>query len=54
MTHVLNLFSTSLSDNVNFYEASTALLLQLSYLKILRLTVYIFIYKEKKMVKSAK
>lgn len=54
MTHILNLLSTFLLNGLNSYEAFTRLSLQLSHLKLLRSTVYVFIYKEKKMAKSIK
>ena len=54
MIYISNLLFTSSLDRLSSYEASTGSFLQLSYLKVLRSMIYIFIYKEGKKAKSAK
>ncbi len=54
MTHVSNLLLTFSLDGLSSYEASTGLPPQLSRLKVLGSTVYIFIHEEKRKAKSAK
>lgn len=54
ITYISNLLFIFLLNGLGFYKTFTRLPLQLIHLKILKFTVYIFIYKEKKKAKSAK
>ena len=54
MTHVSNLLPTTALDGRSPFEASTKSLSKLDHLRMLGSTVYVFIYEEKRKVKSAK
>ena len=53
MIYISNLLPTSLLDGLSPYKASTGSPLQLSHLKVLGSTVYVFIHEEEKKAKSA-
>lgn len=54
MPHISNLLLTILLNELSLYEALTRLSPQLNYFRVLKFIVYIFIYKEKRKIKSAK
>lgn len=54
MTHVSNLLSTFSLNGLSPHKAFTGLPPQLSHLKILGSTVYVFIYEKERKAKSAK
>lgn len=54
MIHVSNLIPTSALKSLSPYEASTGKTPIISHLRVLRLTVYVFIHEEEKKTKSAK
>lgn len=49
ITYISNLLPMSLIDGLNIYKVSTRLWLQLNYLWVLELTIYILIDQEKQM-----
>ena len=46
MTHISNLLPISLLNSLSSYKNSTGLSLKLNHLRVLRSTVYVFVYKK--------
>lgn len=54
ITYIENNWSTKVSQNFSLYKTSTYKLLNLSHFQILGSNVYIFLHKEKRMLKLEK